>query len=73
MRRQSITLSGSASQMVQQLVKQGRYKDFSAAPQHAASNYRLSIEEVDRAARRDLAALRKARKAGNLMPWKPGL
>lgn len=59
--------------MVQELVKQGHYKDFPAALQHAASNYRLSIEEVESAARRDLAALRKARKAGNLKPWKPGL
>jgi hypothetical protein len=65
-------------------VKSGRYKDFSAAVQDAAWNYfyglpspfeeyGLTPEEVERAAQRDLAAIRRDRKAGKLKPWKPGL
>ena len=70
--------------MVQAQVKSGRYKDFSAALQDAAWNYffgppspveeyGVTSKQVERAARRDLAAIRKARRAGNLKPWKPGL
>ncbi len=84
MRRHNITLSQPVSEMVQAQVKQGRYKDFSAALQDAAWNffygppspfeeYGVTSAEVERAAQRDLTAIRKARKAGKLKPWKPGL
>jgi len=70
--------------MVQSQVKSGRYKDFSAALQEAAWNffyglpspfeeYGVTPKEVEKAAQRDLAAIRKDRKAGKLKPWKPGL
>jgi hypothetical protein len=82
--RHNITLSDSVSEMVKSQVKSGRYKDFSAAVQDAAYNYffglpnpfeeyGVSPEEVERAAQRDLAAIRRERKAGKLKPWKPGL
>ena len=84
MNRHNITLSDSVSEMVKCQVKSGRYKDFSAAVQDAAYNYffglpnpfeeyGVSPEEVERAAQRDLAAIRRERKAGKLKPWKPGL
>ncbi len=84
MNRHNITLSDSVSEMVKSQVKSGRYKDFSAAVQDAAYNYffglpnpfeeyGVSPEEVERAAQRDLAAIRRERKAGKLKPWKPGL
>ena len=84
MRRHNITLSEPVSEMVQAQVKVGRYKDFSAALQDAAWNfffgppspfeeYGVTPEEVERAAQRDLAAIRKDRKEGKLKPWKPGL
>ena len=84
MHRHNITLSEPVSEMVRAQVKSGRFKDFSAALQEAAWNYffgppspfeeyGVSPEEVERAAQRDLAAIRKARKAGNLKRWKPGL
>ncbi|MGD0411485.1 MAG: hypothetical protein ABSC18_07250 [Verrucomicrobiota bacterium] len=83
MRRHNITLSGPVSEMLQAQVKQGRYKDFSAALQDAAWNffigppsryeeYGVTSAEVEKAAGRDLAAIRKDRKAGRLKPWKPG-
>jgi hypothetical protein len=70
--------------MVKAQVKSGRYKDFSAALQDAAWNYFFGLpnpfeeydvtpEEVERAAQRDLAAIRRDRKAGKLKPWQPGL
>ena len=70
--------------MVKAQVRSGRYKDFSAALQDAAWNYFIgppspfeeygvTSAQVERAARRDLATIRKARKAGKLKPWKPGL
>ena len=70
--------------MVKAQVKSGRYKDFSAALQDAAWNffyglpspfeeYGVTPEEVERAAQRDLAAIRRDRKAGKLKRWKPGL
>ena len=82
--RHNITLSEPVSEMVRSQVKSGRYKDFSAAVQDAAWNffyglpnpfdeYGVTPEEVERAAQRDLAAIRKERKAGKLKPWKPGL
>ena len=70
--------------MVKAQVKSGRYKDFSAALQDAAWNYFCGLpnpfeeygvapQTVERAAQRDLAAIRRDRKAGKLKPWKPGL
>jgi hypothetical protein len=84
MNRHNITLSEPVSEMVKAQVKNGRYKDFSAALQDAAWNYfygppspfeeyGVTPEEVERAAQRDLAAIRRDRKAGKLKPWKPGL
>ena len=84
MRRYNITLSEPVSEMVQAQVKSGRYKDFSAALQDASWNfffgppspfeeYGVTPEQVEGAAQRDLAAIRKDRKAGKLKPWKPGL
>ena len=70
--------------MVKAQVKSGRYKDFSAALQDAAWNffyglpnpfeeYGVTPEQVERVAQRELAAIRRDRKAGKLKPWKPGL
>ena len=84
MNRHNITLSEPVSEMVRAQVKSGRYKDFSAALQDAAWNYfygspdpfaeyGVTPEEVERAAQRDLAAIRRDRKAGRLKSWKPGL
>jgi hypothetical protein len=83
MNRHNVTLSEPVSEMVQAQVRSGRYKDFSAALQDAAWNYffgppspfeeyGVTSAQVERAARRDLAAIRKDRKAGRLKPWKPG-
>ncbi len=84
MRRHNITLSEPVSEMVRAQVKSGRYKDFSAALQDAAWNffygprspfeeYGVTPDQVERSAQRDLAAIRKARHAGKLKPWKSGL
>ncbi len=84
MRRHNVSLSEPVSEMIKAQVRSGRYKDFSAAMQDAAWNfffgppspyeeYGVTPEEVDRAAARDLAAIRRHRKAGKLRPWKPGL
>ena len=84
MNRHNITLSEPVSEMVKAQVKSGRYKDFSAALQDAAWNffyglpnpfeeYGVTPEQVERVAQRDLAAIRRDRKAGKLKPWKPGL
>jgi hypothetical protein len=81
--RHNITLSEPVSEMVKAQVKSGRYKDFSAALQDAAWNffyglpnpfeeYGVTPEQVERVAQRDLAAIRRDRKAGKLKPWKPG-
>ena len=83
MKRHNVTLSEPVSEMVASQVKSGRYKDFSAALQDAAWNYffgspgpyeeyGVTHDEVERAAQRDLAAIRKDRKARRLKPWKPG-
>ena len=83
MNRHNITLSEPVSEMVKAQVKSGRYKDFSAALQDAAWNffyglpnpfeeYGVTPEQVERVAQRDLAAIRRDRKAGKLKPWKPG-
>ena len=84
MNRHNIALSEPVSEMVKAQVKNGRYKDFSAAMQDAAWNfflgspspfeeYGVTPEEVERVAQRDLTAIRRDRKAGKLKPWKPGL
>ena len=84
MRRHNVTLSEPVSEMVRAQVESGRYKDFSAALQDAAWNffygppspfeeYGVTVEEVERAAQRDLATIRKDRKAGKLKRWKPAL
>jgi hypothetical protein len=83
MRRHNVSLSEPLSEMVRAQVKNGRFKDFSAAVQEAAWNYffgppspfeeyGVTPEEVERAAQRDLAAIRKDRRAGKLKPWKSG-
>lgn len=80
MRRHNVTLSEPVSDVVQTQVKLGRYKDFSAALQDAAwsffvgtpspfEEYGVTPQEVERAAQRDLAQIRKARRAGKLKPW----
>ena len=82
MRRHNVTLSEPLSQMVQAQVKSGRYKDFSAALQEAAWNYfygtadpfteyGLTPAEVERAGKRDAAAIARDRKGGKLKAWKP--
>ena len=82
-RRHNVTLSEPLSEIVRSQVKNGRYKDFSAALQDAAwqffvgpptpyQEYGVTIEEVERSAQRDLAAIKADRKAGKLKPWKPG-
>ena len=84
MQRRHVSLSPVIDRTIEAQVKLGRYKDFSAAVQDAAWNYFcglpspfeeywLTPEEVERAAQRDLAAIRRDRKAGKLKPWKPGL
>ncbi len=83
MRRHNVTLSEPVSEVVQTQVKLGRYKDFSAALQDAAWNffvgtpspfeeYELTPQEVECAAKRDLAEIRKARQGRKLKPWNPG-
>ena len=75
MNRHNITLSEPVSEMVKAQVSSGRYKDFSAALQDAAWNYffgppspfeeyGVTSAQVECAARRDLSAIRKARKVG---------
>ena len=83
MHKHHVTLTEPVSAMVDAQVKNGRYKDFSAALQDAAwhfffgppspfEDYDVTSAEVERAAMRDLASIRKDRKAGKLSPWKPG-
>jgi hypothetical protein len=82
MNRHHITLSAPVSRALRAQVKSGRYKDFSAAIQDAAwhyfvaqpslfEEYGVKAEEVEKAASRDLAQIRRDRKAGRLKPWKP--
>ncbi len=77
MKKCTVTLSEPVSEMVRAQVKSGRYKDFSAALQDAAWNffygppspfeeYGVTAAEVERTAQRDLAAIRKDRKAGRI-------
>jgi hypothetical protein len=80
MRRHNITLSEPLSETVRTQVASGRYKDFSAAVQDALWNYFIGTpspfdeygvtpEEVEKTARRELAEIRRDRKAGRLKPW----
>jgi Arc/MetJ-type ribon-helix-helix transcriptional regulator len=82
MNRHHITLSVPVSKALCAQVKSGRYKDFSAAIQDAAwhyfvkessvfEEYEVKAEEVEKAATRDLAEIRRDRKAGRLKAWKP--
>ena len=81
MNRHNITLSEPVSGIVKAQVKNGRYKDFSAAVQDAAWNfflgspspfeeYGVTPEEVERSYRRTMAEIERERKAGKLKPWK---
>jgi hypothetical protein len=69
------------SEIVRAQVKNGRYKDFSAAVQDAAWNfflgspspfeeYGVTPEEVERSYRKTMAQIKRERKAGKLRPWK---
>ena len=82
MNRHHITLSAPVSKALRAQVKSGRYKDFSAAVQDAAwhhfigdpsvfKEFGVEAEEVERAAARDLADIRRDRSAGKLKTWKP--
>lgn len=84
MRKHNVTLTEPVAELVETQVKNGRYKDFSAALQDAAwhffvgppslfEEYGVSPVDVERTARRELASISKDRKAGKLRPWKPGL
>ena len=81
MNRHNITLSEPVSEIVRAQVKNGRYKDFSAAVQDAAWNfflgspspfeeYGVTPEEVERSYRKTMAEIGRERKAGKLKPWK---
>ncbi len=80
--RHHIALSEPVSKALRAQVKNGRYKDFSAAVQDAAwhyfvvqlpvfEEYGVRPEEVERAAARDLDEIRRDRQAGRLKAWKP--
>jgi len=82
MRSHRVTLSEPLSRVVDTQVKNGRFKDFSAAVQEALWNffvdakspfdeYGVTPEEVERSARRELAAIKRDRKAGRLKAWTP--
>ena len=81
MNRHNITLSEPVSEIVKAQVKNGRYKDFSAAVQDAAWNfflgspspfeeYGVTPEEVERRYRKTMSEIERERKAGKLKPWK---
>ncbi len=82
MNSQRVTISEPLIRLVDTQVKTGRFKDASAAVQEAVwsffvgsaspfEEYRVTPEEVEMSAKRDLAAIRSNRKAGTLKPWKP--
>jgi hypothetical protein len=82
MNRHHVTLSTTVSRALRAQVKKGRYKDFSAAVQDAAwhyfieqpalfEEYGVTPEEVEAAAKRDLAEIKRDRGAGRLKAWKP--
>jgi len=79
--RHNITLSEPVSEIVKAQVKNGRYKDFSAAVQDAAWNfflgspspfaeYGVTPPEVERSYRKTMAEIARERKVGKLKPWK---
>ncbi|HEY4983934.1 MAG TPA: hypothetical protein VIJ24_02620 [Verrucomicrobiae bacterium] len=79
---QHVVLSEPLSRVVDTQVKSGRFKNASAAVQEAVWNffvgpdspfeeYQVTPKEVERSAKRDLAAIKRDRKAGRLKPWKP--
>lgn len=74
-----ITLADPVADVIQSQIASGRYKDVSAALNDAAwhhfigadspfTEYGVTAEQVERAAQRELAAVRKDRKAGRLVP-----
>jgi hypothetical protein len=82
MNRHHITLSAPVSRALRAQGKNGRYKDFSAAIQDAAwhyfvaqpsvfEEYGVSLAEVETSAQRELAEIRRDRKAAKLKAWKP--
>jgi hypothetical protein len=81
MKRHNVTLSEPVSETVKSQVKNGRYKDFSAAVQDAIWNfflgtpspfaeYGVTPEEVERSYQKTCMEIDKARARGNLKPWK---
>ncbi len=82
MRRHHVTLSEPISELIRTQISAGRFKDFSAALQEAAWNYfvgppspfeeyKVTPEEVEASAQKDLAEIRKLRRSGKLKPVKP--
>ena len=82
MQKHQVTLTEPLEAMVAAQIKSGRYNDYSAALQEAAwhyfvgtpdpfREYGVTQQEVDGAARRELSAIRKARKSGKLRAWTP--
>ena len=81
MRRHNITLSEPLSDKIRALVREGRFKSFSAALQEAAwkyfgepdatcDEYGISAQEVERAYGRTLRDINNAWKSGLLKPYK---
>ena len=81
MKRHNVTLSELVSEMVRTQVRNGRYKDFSAAVQDALWNffvgppspfeeYGVAPDEVERAYQRTVREIDRERKVGKLKPWK---
>ena len=81
MKRHNVTLSEPVSEMVRTQVRNGRYKDFSAAVQDALWNffvgppspfeeYGVTPDEVERAYQRTVHEIDRERKVGKLKPWK---
>jgi len=79
-KRHNVSLSEPVSEIVRSQVKNGRYKDFSAALQDAAWNffvgppspfeeYGVTPEEVERAADRTLKEIAREKATGKLKPW----
>lgn len=77
MRSHHITLSEPLSKTVEAQIKRGRFKDFSAAIQEATwayfmkpasiyEEYGVTPEQVEKAAKRDMAKIEKERKEGKL-------
>ena len=80
-RRHNVTLSEPVSETVAAQVKNGRYKDFSAAMQDAAWNffigppspfeeYEVTPEEVEASYQKVCRQIDQERAAGKLKPWK---